>query len=80
VLPRVWDGSREAAGAGVGPLQCGDYGYDPVAIGAGLHVGVIGADAEIDAYEIVDAVLGLLMIDISEDDEGPTLASRHELF
>ncbi|MBN1476621.1 hypothetical protein JXA47_07710 [Candidatus Sumerlaeota bacterium] len=80
VLPKVWDESLEAAGAGLGPFQCGDCGYDPAALGVGLHIGVIGADAEVDAYEVVDAVLGLLMIDISEDDEGPTVASRHEPF
>ena len=78
VLPTVWDESLQCGGATVGPFTCGDNPHDPCEIGGGVHAGIIGANFAADLYEVADAALGVLLVDISEDDEGLTLHSQPE--
>lgn len=60
------------AAFGVGPLggtaEVGGWYRSPTEFRAGLHLLLVGAHASVDPVEIVDFVLGFLLIDVKDDD------------
>jgi len=60
------------AAFGVGPLggtaEIGGWYRSPTEFRVGLHALLVGAHASVDPVEIVDFVLGFLLIDIAGDD------------
>lgn len=60
------------AAFGVGPLggaaEIGGWYRGPTEFRVGLHALLVGAHASVDPVEIVDFVLGFLLIDIKDDD------------
>jgi hypothetical protein len=70
--PRIpWPvGLETYAGAGVSVLEAESdellYGHGEV--GLGVHVALVGVDVGVDLLEIGDLVLGLVTIDIGDDD------------
>lgn len=60
------------AAFGVGPLggtaEIGGWYRSPTEFRVGLHLLLVGAHASVDPVEIVDFVLGFLLIDIKDDD------------
>ena len=60
------------AAFGVGPLggtaELGGWYRSPTEFRVGLHVLLVGAHASVDPVEIVDFVLGFLLIDVKGDD------------
>ena len=60
------------AAMGVGPLggaaEVGGWYRSPTEFRVGAHVLLVGAHASVDPVEIVDFVLGFILVDIKDDD------------
>lgn len=53
--------------------QAGEIDRDPSEVGLSAHFAVIGANIAVSLGETVDALVGLLGVDLSGDDHGPTM-------
>jgi hypothetical protein len=72
----VATGSADATGASTPDLGLYQDYRDYWSVGAGVRVGIVGANAAVHPVQFLDLLLGFLLIDIGNDDRATTRALR----